>query len=439
MNSENLPPSTRRDFLKRGLGAAALASLTQPDPLLYSATSTQQPRLSGKAESCIFIWLGGGASQIDMFDPKQRGDGKKKAGSYYASIETAIPGENVCEHLKHTAPLLDRCVLLRTVSHDIEAQHGAATNLVHTGRKPSETLIYPSIGSIVSHQLGPRDDGVPPYVVMGYPNIARDPGFLGPKHGYVYLTQLKTGPNGFTRPPDVGLERQKRREALLVNWQKEYQSRNAGDKNVQDVIDVSREAFRMAGPSFMSVFNLDREPSSLRESYGSEFGQRCLLARRLVQSGVRFVEVSFNLNFLNGTGWDTHNEGQLKQHLLIQDLDKAFATLIRDLENQGILDKTLLVIATEFGRPAEFDSGGGRGHQSNSFTCVLGGGGLRTGQVIGKTDELSKKILERKVTLPDFHATIHSALGINPHKKLYAGDRPVPITDFGKPVRELFT
>jgi uncharacterized protein (DUF1501 family) len=150
------------------------------------------------------------------------------------------------------------------------------------------------------------------------------------------------------------------------------------------------------------------------------------------------VEVSHNLNFLNGTGWDTHNEGQLKQHLLIEELDNAFAGLVEDLTRQKMLDSTLVVIATEFGRPPEFDSGGGRGHQSLGYTMVLAGGGLRTGRVVGATDELGGKVAERPVSLPDFHATIHAALGIDPAKSLFAGDRPVPITDRGRPIAELF-
>jgi hypothetical protein len=273
---------------------------------------------------------------------------------------------------------------------------------------------------------------------MGYPNITRDPGFLGAKYGYIYLTQVDIGPNGLVRPPDVDAARQDRRETLLASMRDGHQKRHPGDPVVQAQADVSRQAFRLAGPRFMNVFDLNRESKSLREAYGSEFGQRCLLARRLVQSGVRFVEVSYNLNFLNGSGWDTHNEGQLKQHLLIQDLDQSFATLLQDLERNKLLDTTLVVIATEFGRPPEFDAGGGRGHQSEAFSMVLAGGGLKTGQAVGTTDELSKRIVERPVTVPDFHATIHCALGINPHKNLYAGDRPVPITDQGKPVLEMF-
>jgi hypothetical protein len=273
---------------------------------------------------------------------------------------------------------------------------------------------------------------------MGYPNIMRDPGFLGAKYGYVYLTQIETGPAGLTRAPDVDNAREDRRETLLAKLRDGYARREGNDPAVKAQIEVSQQGFKMAGPRFLNVFDLNREPKSLREDYGGEFGQRCLLARRLVQAGTRFVEVSFNLNFLNGSGWDTHNEGQVNQHLLIQDLDRAFATLLTDLERNKLLDRTLVVIATEFGRPPEFDAGGGRGHQAEAFSCVLAGGGLRTGRAIGQTDELGKQVVSGKVTVPDFHATVHAALGIDPAKNLFAGDRPVPITDKGVVIRELF-
>ena len=427
------PILNRREFLK----ASATSALASP---LAGLADSSKPVPRGKAEACIFLWMGGGMSQIDTFDPKGRGDGKKVPGCYYNTIGTAIPGAKVSEHLKQTAGILDRCVLLRSLSHEQSAEHGAATYLVHTARKPSETVVYPSIGSVVAHQLGPRTESVPPYVVMGYPNIARDPGFLGPQHGYVYLTQLETGPNGLIRAPDVDIARQQRREGLIGTWQKEFERRNPADKAAIAQGEISRRGFKIAGPEFMNVFNLEREPKTLRENYGGEFGQRCLLARRLVQSGVRFVEVSFNLNFINGTGWDTHNEGQRDQHKLIQELDRAFATLVLDLEKHNLLEKTLVVIATEFGRPPGFDSRGGRGHQSQGFTSVLAGGGLRSGQVIGATDDGGGKIVEHPLTMPDYHATMYCALGINPHKRLHTpDDRPVPITDFGRPAEKLFT
>ena len=188
----------------------------------------------------------------------------------------------------------------------------------------------------------------------------------------------------------------------------------------------------------MKAFNLTTEASSLRQTYGGEFGQRCMLARRLVQRGVRFIEVSFNLNFINGTGWDTHNDGQLNQHILIQQLDQGLTALVSDLEKNRLLDKTLIVVATEFGRPPEFDGGGGRGHQGKAFSIALAGGGLKTGQVVGETDELAKAPVKQPLSVPDVHATIHCALGIDPSKNIFDGPRPVPITDRGEPARQLF-
>ncbi len=422
---------SRRDWMKT-LTAGAIASSAS------SAFAASEPVLKGNADACIFLWLGGGAAHVDTLDPKRRGDGAGKAGSYYDSIDTAIPKVQLCEHLKQTAPLLEDCALIRSLNHDISSEHAAAANLVHTGRKPSGTILYPSIGSIVSHELGAKTDAVPAYVVMGYPNIMRDPGFLGAKHGYIYLTQIETGPSGLVRPPDVDSTREDRRESLLAELTEGYLKQHPHDVAVEAQAAVNAQGFKLAGPKFLNVFDLQRESASLRQSYGGEFGQRCLLARRLVQSGVRFVEVSFNLNFLNGSGWDTHNSGQLKQHLLIQDLDKALATLLIDLKKQSMLDRTLVVLATEFGRPPEFDSGGGRGHHAKAFSALLAGGGLKTGQVVGTTDELGNTIVERPVSIPDFHATIHTALGINPAKSLFSGQRPVPITDHGVPVRELF-
>lgn len=273
---------------------------------------------------------------------------------------------------------------------------------------------------------------------MGYPNLTRGPGFLGSKYSYMYLTDTNAGPAGLKRPDSVTADRQQRREQLLAGLRDGYRQRNENDTKIEAYADVSEQALRLSGPQFMSTFKLDQEPAALREAYGSEFGQRCLLARRLIERGVRFIEVSSNLNFVNGTGWDTHNDGQLNQHLLIQELDQALSALILDLEQKKLLDKTLIAVATEFGRPPEFDGGGGRGHHSQAFSGVLAGGGLKTGQVVGVTDELGRKIVKRPVSIPDFHATIYAALGIDTTKELYAGDRPVPITDGGQPLAEVF-
>ena len=429
----------RREYLKWMGGAAVLGCAKNSiQASAFGAGESPVVRRTASAENCIFLWLGGGACHIDTFDPKRVSKGKKDPGSYYPAVDTAIPGVQLCEHLSRTAKLLDRCAVVRTLNHNVVDEHAAATNRVHTGRPTADSTVYPSIGSIVSHELGAVGDGVPAYVVAGYPSASRGPGFLGANHSYVYLTDTELGPAGLRRPTGLSNDRFNRRNSLVGKLRREYAEKHVGDERIEDYVAASDAGAKLTGDNFMSVFDLKSEPDGLRQEYGSEFGQRCLLARRLVESGVRFVEVSFNLNFINGTGWDTHNEGQLQQHVLIDQLDQAIAALLRDLEARKRLDRTLVVVATEFGRPPEFDGGGGRGHQGAAFSGLLAGGGLKLGQAIGTTDELGRKIVTRPVSIPDFHATIHHALGINPSEELYDGDRPVPITDRGQPIAELF-
>jgi hypothetical protein len=375
--------------------------------------------------------------QIDTFDPKRRGDPQKKlAGAYYDSIDTAVPGVQVCEHLQQLAPLMDRVTAVRTVHHDVIDEHAAATNRMHTGRPITGTITYPSLGSIVAHERGTAAEGAPPYVLIGYPNVTRGPGFLGARHGYLYLTDTAQGPAGLSRPPEITPARQARRETLLSVLKDA--AGPADDARLADYDAAIEQSLKLSGPDFNQAFELNSEPADLRNRYGGEFGQRCLLSRRLIERGVRFIEVSHNLNFLNGAGWDVHNEGILQQHKLIQELDTAVSALILDLEQKRLLDRTLIVITTEFGRPPEFDSGGGRGHQGSAFTCVLAGGGLAHRGAWGETDELAKKIVANPVGVPDFFATVFAAVGIDWHKNLYDGDRPVPITDMGEPVEKLF-
>ncbi len=421
----------RRTFIQ-STAAAAVAS-----PLL--AADTAMPKL-GKVEHCVMIWLGGGMAQIDTFDPKPMGDAKaKKAGGYYRSIDTVVPGVQVCEHLSKTAKVMDRVTALRTVHHNVVDEHAAATNRMHTGRPTTGTVQYPSIGSIIADQRGAAADGVPAYMLIGYPNVTRGPGFLGQKAGYVYLTDIQSGPAGLARPADIDDQRQQRRQQLLSTVRDAGRKRFGNDKLFGDYDAAVGESLRLSGPDFMKSFDLSGESDSLRNSYGDGFGQRCLLARRLFQSGVRFIEVSHNMNFRNGTGWDTHNDGQLNQHLLIQELDVALTAMMADLESHKMLDKTLIVISGEFGRPAQFDSGGGRGHHSKNFSVVLAGGGLNHQGGYGVSDNLAMKAVENPVSVPDVFATIFAAMGIDPTKNLYNGDRPVPITDGGIAIEKLLS
>src|SRR4051794_35546269 len=199
----------RRQFLATSAASAALL------PSVARAAAAT-PLVKGKAEHVISIWLGGGMSQIDTFDPKRRGDAAKKvAGSYYESIDTAVKDVSVCEHLNKLAPLMDRVTAVRTVHHDVIDEHAAATNPMHTGRVVNGTVTYPSLGSIVAHERGAAADDAPPYVLIGYPNVTRGPGFLGARDSYLYLTDTSQGPAGLSRPEDITSDRQSRREAML--------------------------------------------------------------------------------------------------------------------------------------------------------------------------------------------------------------------------------
>ena len=418
----------RREFM--GGTAAGLTGLALP------AFGETEPVLRGKAEHVINIWLGGGMGQIDTFDPKRKGDPKtRKPGCYYDSIETAVPGVKLTEHLAQLAPLMEDITAVRTIYHTVIDEHAAATNRMHTGRPISGTVTYPSIGSLIAHERGAADEGAPPYVLIGYPNVTRGPGFLGPKAGYLYTTDTSQGPAGLSRPDGITEARQSRRERFLSALHKEPTQ----DSRLKDYDAAIEQSLRLSGPEFNEAFQVGKEPAELRNRYGGEFGQRCLLSRRLIERGVRFIEVAHNLNFLNGAGWDVHHEGILDQHELIREMDTAVSALIIDLKNKRLLDKTLIVITTEFGRPPEFDSRGGRAHQGRAFTCVLAGGGLNHQGAYGETDELSKKAVGARVSVPDFFATICAAVGVNYRKNLYDGDRPVPITDRGNPIKPLFS
>ena len=421
---------TRRDALKAGVASVAAASV--------APASDRAPR--GRAEHVVMLWLGGGASQVDTFDPKRPSrDGVKDPGSAYAAIPTAVPGVEVCEHLARTAPLMDRATVLRGTTHDVIDEHAAAAYRMHTGRPVSGTVKYPSLGALVASMTAPVGGDAPPYVLMGSPSAGRGPGFLGARYAPLVVSSTTAGPTGLKRPERVSDSRAARRAALLDHRQREYLAATGDDRRVAGSVVLQQAGFRLAGPEFLSTFELDREPADLRESYGGEFGQRCLLARRLLERGTRFVEVAFDLTFQNGTGWDTHRaKGHSKQFHLIDDLDRALSTFLTDLESKGLLDRTLVLISSEFGRPAKFDGMGGRGHQPSAFSTVLAGGGLSHRGAIGVTDELCREVVERPVSVPDLFATVLAAAGCDPHEELYDGARPVPATDGGRPVAELF-
>ena len=249
--------SDRRTFL-------ATSALTIAGSASASFNPVHFPK--GKAEHCVFIWLGGGMGQTDSFDPKRVGDPKKKiAGSYYKAIDTSVKGVQVCEHFSKIAPLMDRMTIIRSINHDVIDEHAAAVNRMHTGRNVTGTVVYPSIGSAVAHEKGAAQDGAPSYVLIGYPNVTRGPGFLGSKFNYLYLTDTVSGPAGLSRPEMITVPRQDRREELLSELRKV--NKVAGkDKALQDYETALEQSLKLSGPAFSKVFNLTEENSTLRDS-----------------------------------------------------------------------------------------------------------------------------------------------------------------------------
>ena len=436
-------PVTRRRFLSSTLQAGVGASVTSlaaglsPSKLVALAETNRRPKAT--ADSIIFIWLAGGMCHVDTFDPKDAvGDGGTRPGSYYKKIATASPQIQLCEHLPRMAKWMDRASLVRSMTHSF-AEHTAAVNFSHTGRPPSGTIIYPSLGSVISHEVGPLEEKAPAYVVLGQPMVPRGPGFLGGKYGYLYVLNTEEGPAGLQPAFGRTLQDHQRREALLGGLSESFYAKKASEPLVEAYEAVTRQGYGMMNEKFLSMFNVKNEPDSLKEAFGEEFGQRCLLSRKLVQGGVRFVECSFNLHFINGYGWDAHAFAQKRLHLVIEQLDRGLSMVLQDLDQNKLLERTLVVLATEFGRPPEFDGQGGRGHQSKGYSILFAGGGVQGGRVIGRTDELGGAVADRPVTIPDLHATLYQALGIDLETHLEApGGRPVPVTDFGKPVSELF-
>ena len=419
---------SRRDFLA-AVTAAAPAAVGMP----FARGSEAHDFPRGKAEHCIFIWLGGGAAQIDTWDPKQKGDAKAgKAGSYYDAIPTAVAGVEVCAPLPRCAAMLDRFAVLRTVHHGVIDEHARATNQVHTGRPTAGTITYPSIGSAVSYTRGSINDRVPAYILIGYPNVTRGPGFLGAEAGYVYLTDTRVGPAGFARQPEITDARQRRREALLDEMRSGGRDPERLPAIVADYDAASRQAFRMAGPDFMNLFNLSAEPGSLRDEYGGEFGQRLLLSRRLVEGGVRFVQVTHG-------GWDHHANLGTALETTARQVDRPIAGLLGDLADRGLLEETLVIWGGEFGRTPHSQGADGRDHNNKGFTLWMAGGGVKGGMAYGATDDYGYEAIEKRMHIHDWHATLLHLLGLD-HERLtypYAG-RDFRLTDVhGAVAREI--
>jgi uncharacterized protein DUF1501 len=421
----------RRDFIQAG--ALGYLGLGLRD---YFKLRSVQAAEKGEPEiSCILLWQSGGASQLDTFDMKP--DAPAEIRGPFKPIATNVPGIQICEHLPQTARQTDKYAIIRSVTSR-EADHERAINYLLTGYPPLQTIEFPSMGSVVSKELGPRHD-MPPYVAVPNTFPSYGAGFLGG----AYNPFIAGDPNvkgyqvrDLKLPLDVDWQRVDRRRWLLQMVDQRFRQIDAGNEAATIDDYYARAYDLMNSPRAKKAFDIEEEPESIRNRYGrTPVGQGCLLARRLVEAGVRFVTVA--KGWLN---WDTHgNNFNTLQKTLLPEIDPAYATLLEDLHQRGLLDRTLVVLMGEFGRTPKVNNDAGRDHWSKVFTVCLAGAGVRGGQVIGASDATASEVKEKPIHVEDLLSTIYGRLGIDTTKEYHTPiGRPVKIVNGGQVISELF-
>jgi Protein of unknown function (DUF1501) len=416
----------RRHFLQTtGLGTAGLA-VSAAIPISFTDwMALHAADLRKRQMACILLWMAGGPSQLETFDPKP---GTEHGGETKA-ITTAVPGISVAEGWDHTAKVMKDIALVRSMTNK-EGNHQRATYQLHTGYVPSATIKHPHLGCSIVSELGESQFDLPHIVSIGGPTTGA--GFLGAALE-PFVVQNPQQPPENTQPK-VGADRFRRRLGLLERIDGAGFERTGGADRVRDHRALYRQTTKMILSPHMRAFHLDEEPDPLREAYGkTPFGQGCLLARRLVQAGVTFIEVRSN-------GWDTHQENHARVGKLASQVDPAFATLVTDLKQWGLLEKTLVVWMGEFGRTPKINPNAGRDHFPKVFNVALAGGGIKGGQVIGTSNTDGTEVKDHPVTVPDLLASLCHSLKVDPTKEMMSPiGRPIKIVDGGKHVAALFS
>jgi uncharacterized protein DUF1501 len=420
----------RRDFIQ--VGALGYLGLGLMD---YFRLSSVRAAVEKDDISCILLWQSGGASQLDSFDMKP--DAPTEIRGPFKPIATNVSGIQICEHLPRTARQADKYAVIRSLTSR-EMDHERAINYLLTGYAPLQTIEFPSLGSVVSKELGPRAD-MPPYVVIPNTFPSYGAGFLGG----AYNPFIAGDPNvkgyqvrDLKLPLDVDWNRVDRRRWLLRMVDQHFQRIDAGHETATIDDYYARAYDLMNSPRTKKAFDIEEEPESIRNRYGrTPVGQGCLLARRLVESGVRFVTVA--KGWLN---WDTHgNNFNTLEKTLLPEIDPAYATLLEDLQQRGLLERTLVVLMGEFGRTPKINGDAGRDHWSKVFTVCLAGAGVRGGQVIGASDATASEVKDKPIPVEDLLATIYEKLGIDTTKEYHTPiGRPVKIVNGGKVISELY-
>ena len=425
---------SRRDFLHVGVVAGLGLTLDQLLRIRSAdADAKHYESKEGPAKSVIHIFLPGGCASQETFDPKPyapieyRGD--------LGTCKTSLEGVHFSELLKETAQVANKITVCRSMSHG-EAAHERGTHNMFTGYRPSPALVFPSFGSVVAHEFGPRKN-LPQYVCVpnqpttfagsGYLSSSYAPFSLGsdPARGNFTVRDLKL-------PGGVDEKRFVRRRNILDAVNEYFREKEESDELSAMDTFYQRAYGLLSSKEAREAFNINAEDGKLRDEYGrNAAGQRMLLARRLIEAGVRFVSLTYG-------GWDMHDKIRDNMRRQLPAFDKAFATLIRDLDRRGLLDSTLVMITSEFGRTPKINRNGGRDHWPKVFSIVLAGGGIKKGFVYGSSDATSTEPLDDPLSVEDWATTVYHQLGIVADKELMApGDRPIEIVKDGKVRHEL--
>jgi hypothetical protein len=442
---------TRREWLRLSAAGVLGASMSGWLENLAAAAAGSPER----KRSCILLWMNGGPSQMDTFDLKP---GHKNGGPY-KEVATAIPGMKFSEHLPRLAKQAKHLAIVRSMSTK-EGDHSQATYYLRTGYRAQGPVQYPPLGATLSKELGDASSALPNYVSIAPATFispaAFTPGFLGPEYAPLVVGNQGFGFNNGNGNPDydrllkvedlqapneIKREQVESRIELLQGLQRDFVAKHPGVPALSHQSAYER-AVRLMRTAAGKAFDLKDEPPRLRDRYGRNlFGQGCLLARRLVERGVPFVEVTLSGVNGNQLGWDTHQQNFEGVKQLSGLLDPAWATLIEDLEQRGLLDTTLVVWMGEFGRTPQINPQQGRDHFPDAWSTVLCGGGVKGGAVYGKTSPDGMTVKDNPVNVPNFLATVAKAVGVDPTKQNMSNvGRPIRIADAGaKPIQEVLS
>ncbi len=427
-------PASRRDFLR--VGAVAGLGVSLADFLVLEAAqaaSNAYVTPQAKAKSVIHIFLQGGLSAQESWDPKPMAPIEYR-GELQA-IPTKLTGVQFSELLPKTAQVADKLTVIRSLTHG-EAAHERGQHNMMTGYRPGPALVYPSLGSVVSHEFGPRKD-LPPYIsIPNDPTPFAGAGYLSSAYAPFAVGADPARPKFRVRdlnlPGNVNQQRYERRLAALEIANEQFSERAASDA-VASMNAFYERAFRLiSSPAAREAFDMNKEPNAMKDRYGrNQAGQRMLLARRLVEAGARFVTLSYG-------GWDHHQRITPQMKRLMPAFDQGFAALISDLEERGSLDETLVMVTSEFGRTPKINADAGRDHWAKVFSVAVAGGGFKRGTVVGSSGATANEPEESPVSPEDLAATLYHQLGIAAEKELMApGDRPIEIVKGGQVRRDL--